>query len=1656
MDGKGKSRRILSCFLAGVLLLTGSAGLVMAEEPESVPVYGEGLCQHHPEHTTECGYQEASPGNPCGHVHTEDCYTADDSGEEILNCQHVHDENCGYAEATEGSPCQYVCQICSESQEAEEPEEPEVVITDSTPEPEPVPTEEASVTEEPEETNTLTAAEITSWSWVDPDGNLQETEGTWVLGAAGASQENPLTREALEGLLPRQIQAVTAQGETVTLDLVWDLSAVPEEGIAEGTHTFTAGLPEGYVLGEGVKGLEAEVEIGGADTYAVSPDELTNFTVPGLSPEGTTINVFDYWVKSNADDEEYKGIFDEGINVGHQLKFGKGMGQSAVDPNALNETTVNHWTLTSDVRQGIVHNVLEDGYPRLSVTAGQGNTDGLNGESLKYLFDPETDQDARAVYENAKGLLQVDKNGYYYYNSQANFAELNTSTKQFTLYKEPAVYAAGSSPDGQFFPFNSGTKVFSKNAAEEIEMAKINAVGEAVNGGTETATMNHYFGLTMTTRFIQDNQGHTKPLAQGGKPVTYEFSGDDDVWVFIDDVLVADLGGIHDMATLKIDFSTGDIIINEIGTDEYDGQTYNIKKESTLKQQFQNAGKVNSTSWSENTFADKTYHTLKFFYLERGNTDSNMSLKFNLVTIPESSVIKVDQTGEPVDGAKFELQTMNGTTIASGETNSQGEFVFYDDNDYPLSIDEIYQQCSEDTGDTTRLKLVETKVPAGYRSNGDMILYFHTSPDGEHVLLLSENHWDTGAYAMPRVTTTLPTSVKLYNNQGTFVKEKDPAKAGVLFAVIMKKGEQENTWYPVYGDPLNGWTVAETLSWDTIRTAVLENIKLEHDYRFRLTPSGSYQVTIDNLPGDIKTYYYMTSGDLAKTKYTVAYYYSTASDLNEVNETNTYLMNPQGEPDLMSRVYSADLYVPNIKNRLLIQKVDEELKPVNGVEFALYKETDLEEFNGQSSSGKQVYVDSTDPKKQLVIKNKNGNPQELVDPYDSRTTEYITETIDLDGGGVFPTSGKGILECGTYYLVETKTPEGYVSDHTAVKVVVDHTGVYAHAGTAEDNISVLKGVGSVVRSMVQFAVDDKVDTTLNTIKAGLGTVTYENGSFSGDDASVDWNGQKILHLTYANNHHVLDYGVTGATEEGNLENLTLTAKAGWSKLFIRQCLAHDDNTDTSLKTDLKDQDITKLFSGTTIVRVKNQSVGNLKISKTVTGDGSDSNKEFTFTITLTGEKPGISAGATFAYVKGNERGTVILDANGTVSIQDDNGTNQPIQLKDGETLTILNLPVGTHFEIKEVSVPGYTPSVIVDGVTQENGTAEGTISHVPTENGTVDITTEVAYTNTFSNDVSVSLQGKKTLDGGNLKDGEFTFALDRTDSGDKKAVVMPEDLTAVVKANGTFAFENIIFKQAGTYTFSITEQRPEGADPYANGTEYDTHIATVTVEVKAGANELLEATVSYDNAGAPSESDQANIQQAAFTNYVVDDFSFTKTDKGGMSGKKLQGAVFAMYRLACTDEKHDHASSQIKVSDAEKGTIDPSYEYINCWELVTTSTSGENGLVSFENLRVTGEYRLVEIQAPAGYTLPNGQWRIKYTDDGRFGPIEGEGQVGKPVAIGVVEGSREYYIMNYQPTELPVSGNRGIRIFAAAGGTLMLAGGLGLLWYKKRKPRRTA
>lgn len=98
-------QRILSLFLCGAMLFSVAPQMAYATNGQDA-----GLCEHHTEHTTECGYTPASEGAPCTHECSEE------SGciiEGVTKCIHEHDDTCGYKEATEGTPCQYVCEICA-------------------------------------------------------------------------------------------------------------------------------------------------------------------------------------------------------------------------------------------------------------------------------------------------------------------------------------------------------------------------------------------------------------------------------------------------------------------------------------------------------------------------------------------------------------------------------------------------------------------------------------------------------------------------------------------------------------------------------------------------------------------------------------------------------------------------------------------------------------------------------------------------------------------------------------------------------------------------------------------------------------------------------------------------------------------------------------------------------------------------------------------------------------------------------------------------------------------------------------------------------------------------------------------------------------------------------------------------------------------------------------------------------------------------------------------------------------------------------------------------------------------------------------------------------------------------------------------------------
>ena len=1563
-----KIRKVFAVALIAAICLSLYFVYAPASAEDLALTAQDGLCVHHPEHTAECGYYVEAGEAACAHVHDAACsYVEPVEGQP---CTHVHDAACGYVEAREAVPCDQGCtdldgdsvidHVAGCAYQPAEAGQPCTHVHDETcGYVEPVEGQPCTHVHDEfcgstalVETGVCVYAQagcpycVVDWQWSDPQGFLtQEADGSWSMDMPGVSASNPVSASALQSFLPTEIATRMDNDTMPALAIAWDLTAIPADGATSGDYLLQAYLADPtYALTDAAAPLQVTLRLGGTETLIeqipTGDPPYQDYIVTGVSPSGTTIDLFDYWVTGQFDsdisDPDYR--IDKGINANHALMF-------IATNKSTEQGAWNCYYADVKLRPGMVKDKLENGYPTLSLdmsTAHDSNFNYRDGnESLAYLFDPRLDCQGKESFSDVKGLLQIDENGYYYYNSATNYAVYYENANAFTLYKYPGVKPGGKSPVGQFFPFNEANA-----AGESYQHSNGESYYLMNTNQSNDAAMNHYFGLHMSTRFIQQDGGYTS--ADQETPVTYEFSGDDDVWIFIDGTLVADLGGIHDAASVKIDFSTGDITINGVVQTNRLGAIF---------------------GYSGNTLPDNTYHTLDFFYLERGNTDSNMYLKYNLVTIPESSVIKVDQVGDPVPGAEFSLYAADdydrNEPIATGTTNNNGEFVFVKKEttgERPITIQELYDtyKNSEDP-QGNNLILKETHVPEGYRSNGEIGLYFNDDNPNE-VLLLSNSTWDKGAYAMPKVTTTIDTAPLIKNeysgdfpqsdgNVSNGILTPDPQYEPLMFAVVYQKQKDGTTWLPVSGDPLNGWTVHEDNSWQSVLAAAKDN-----PYIFQLASSGEYQVEVSNLPGDITKYYHIC-GSLSTAQYTIGYYFTTADTLDRAEANNTWRIDTDNEQLPVDRVFSVNLYVSNIKNRLLVQKVDDEGTPINGAVFSLYRKEDV-----------TVHQDGS-----FTI-------EDGATAYDTVETANLASP-KIDGGGIFPTAGK-VLANGEYYLVETDAPYGYKKSEKATHIVVDHTGVYADAGVADDGIEVLRGVGSIMRSMLQFAADDDVDTTLHDIKATLASgVTYQDGTIQWDqDDETIWGeaSNQVLHLQFEKGNALLDYGAF------NNQPRALVTDVGWSKLLVRQCMTHT-GTNTGVKQDLKNQDITNLFSGTVTVRVTNERVGNLTISKEVkviSGSPDLENQSFTFSIY--NQKGGTPISGTYDAIdkEGNKK-PVVFDEEG----------NTTVVLKKGESLTILGLPYDSYYKVEEKLITGYNVSIVKNnGDKVESAIIEGSIPHSTSE----DRADTLAFTNSYDGATRVQLSGSKIMEGRDLTTNDkFTFSLGVYDTAtqdavdDKKIVLPASVMTSVTPVGSTnqaqFIFDFITFHDKGTFTFAINEERPTNATAATNyvydGIKYDpsTILAVVTVTLDNDTNKLV-ADVEYFLKGDNDE--RTELEKMTFTNTGAYDLTVAKQVTGEMGDrdklftfqiqlKESDGSILA--------GEYDYTGG---VMEGMAGITAPEPGTLRLEDGAADFTLSHGQTITIHGLPVGTTYTITELDAQAdGYTVTASGEDAKMTRD---------------------------------------------------------------------------
>lgn len=1283
---------------------------------------------------------------------------------------------------------------------------------------------------------------------------------------------------------------------------------------------------------------------------------LAGNTVTTTSPSGTTINLFDYWVNP---DDHLSVSGNGGINANHLFQF-KDQGASE---------DLNKYTGGSQVRTGIVNNVLAGGYPKL--------TNRWEGESLGYLFDSSV-HTGKISHMGVTGLLRV-KGGYYEYDSSQNYAAYNANKNAFDVYNAAGVKQAGSGPQtvGQFFPFDAADEVFKEEDGKLVPngITSQNVADPQYNGNKP---LNHYFGLSMSTRFVQPKDGKTN----AGKPMTFEFAGDDDVWVFIDDVLVGDIGGIHTSADLTIDFQTGKIKVN----DSPDG---------TLLSKFQEAKQDTTKGFKGDTFADGTNHTLKFFYLERGATDSNMKLKYNLVTVPESDIIKFDQDGKFVQGAEFQLYKTDKDfknelePLGSGTTDEAGHLTLTNDDDNGvINFDDLY---NKDHSNKYYL-LKETGVPEGYRlsftaTGGSMQLEYvpASAGNGAGGVIINRGGmdadsvvWKTGAFAGAKETITAPSTVYQANNDLTKVS----LDSGILFAVVLKRDKSanadikdQNNWYAVSGDPSTG--MGYTLAGKPSKAGAIEAAKKDL-HAFTLNTSGQYQVEIQNLPGDISKYYYLLSGDARKdAEYTVAIYYTAASSIAEADMDNTVHVFSDDLPDgkeNFRRQFATRLLVSNIQNRLFVQKTDTAGKPVEGAKFGLY-------------TADQV---TTDANGKVVLKGEQT-------PYDTLTTGSVGNPVPLEGAGIFPNTSKEHkpLTKRTYYLKEISAPSGFLLNDTLTKVIVDDYGVHADAGTRDDGVSTFVGPGALMKSLSQFGAEGDIDNTLTWIKGVRQTsngVTDTDGNLSWSNVDPAGAGDTV-HLKYGANGRVYQYG---PTEDG--KPYRLETETGWIRMGITQDEQPKGTKSKGARADLRDMNnLNALFTGAACVRVANKREASLEVTKKVdVPDGLTGNKDAEFTFKFTVPKGKTYKAAVFEKAGAADEKQVgdMFDLT--------NGRGQTITA--GQTIRVYGLAEGDKYTVQELTRAGKMPAGFTLTKREQGGNAlggegdsiSGTIAKQNTD-GTLAAANKLVFTNTYSVKPPVTLTNafwaQKVLRGRDWKDGDSFKIYLRADKGTpmpagaKDAPVSGmKQVVKTVKNGDKFDFGNIEYAKPGTYTYLIAEATPSQNDAsWLPGFGYSSASYRVTVTVKdSGDGTLSQPAVkmeqTYTDDGVSHEDSPIEVADkiAKITNaYNTDEetisFNVQKTYADQSGANPLVKDKFTFQLEALGGMKNDAVPS----GAIDFGKLATSYSVgaskvpmpKGCTSTTTTAKNDDDGIAAFPQITYTMEsenltyvYKVTEVK----------------------------------------------------------------------------------------------
>lgn len=282
-------------------------------------------------------------------------------------------------------------------------------------------------------------------------------------------------------------------------------------------------------------------------------------------------------------------------------------------------------------KDSITTNALVDPHFDEAFLQGKNSFNTVLGKVYKDVSFPFTKD---AVFKSSTNPNDPEQYAeYWYYDSSKASLYLKQDKGDGKYYLEspidgegkPTTHANSKNINAShgFFPFNQ----------------TVSTVGASQYNYGFGAKLQFDFTLTDDGQVVAGNDSNTKV------PIKFFFSGDDDVWVYIDGKLVLDVGGAHGKASGLLEFGKDNTVTPYVSsnknTDTKDPMVYTTDaKNKTVYFNQTSITFTKTTSKAIPLDKDRTTHTLTMFYMERGMWDSNMAVAFNF---PDSNELQVEK-----------------------------------------------------------------------------------------------------------------------------------------------------------------------------------------------------------------------------------------------------------------------------------------------------------------------------------------------------------------------------------------------------------------------------------------------------------------------------------------------------------------------------------------------------------------------------------------------------------------------------------------------------------------------------------------------------------------------------------------------------------------------------------------------------------------------------------------------------------------------------------------------------------------------------------------------------------------------------------------------------------------------------------------------------